>query len=126
MKKGLIENSIFVGTLPENHEVSVPQGLDFSDSGLLGSWFKLSESNIHQSSFCLQEIGAINAAGSWNMEGSGSAIISPLSSIFSASGIPLLQLNVIPGNLTVLEGENGTCSHFIGNDSVSKISVFEE
>ena len=123
--RGIIEESLVVDSPPPYQEVSIPNNLELSDSGLLGSWMNLIESDIPSTSNCLQNLGSLSAAGSWGIDDSSIGIISPLSSILSSAGLPVLQIQIGSGDLTVLEGEYGTCSHVIGDKSFSQISIFE-
>ncbi len=125
VNRGTVGESIVVDAPPENIEISIPEGLDVSESGLIGSWFDLTESDTIAKSSCLQDPGDIVAAGTWNLDGSGSAILSPLSSILSSAGLPVLQIQLDAGTLTVLEGSSVTCSHYSAEDTISQISLIE-
>ncbi len=125
VKRGVVEDSIAVDPPLQEIEVFIPENLELSEAGFLGSWFALTETTIPPSSNCLQDLGEIDAAGSWRMEGAGSTILSPLSSILSSAGLPVLQIQIDAGSLTVLESSSATCSFFSGDDSDSQILVFE-
>ena len=88
-------------------------------------WVNLSESNVPATSNCLLDPGNITSAGSWEIDGSGSGIISPLSSVLSSAGLPVLQIQIGLGVLTVLEGDSGTCSQYTAANSIAQILVFE-
>ncbi len=125
VNRGVVEESIAVEAPLQAIEVSIPANLELSEAGFLGSWFTLTESDIPTSSNCLQDPGEIDAAGAWKMEGAGSAILSPLSSVLSSAGLPVLQIQIDAGTLTVLESSSATCSFYSGDNSISRISVFE-
>ena len=126
VNRGNIGHPLVVESPSSSSEISIPNNLDFSDSGFLGSWFNLSESVVPITSNCLEDPGDLNSAGSWEIDGSGTGIISPLSSVLSSAGLPVLQIQIDLGVLTVLEGESGTCSQYIGHDSIAQILVFEK
>ena len=123
--RGISEDSYIIDVPSNYSEISVPTNLTSSDSGLLGSWVNLSESDVPIVTTCIHEPGSINTAGSWKIDGSTSGIISPLSSVLASAGLPVLQVQMRTGILTVMEGELGTCSHYIADNSTSQIFVFE-
>jgi len=126
VNRGNIGESLVVQSPSSYSEISIPNNLEFSDSGFLGSWVNLSETDVPITSNCLVNPGNINSAGSWEIDGSGSGIISPLSSVLSSAGIPVLQIQIGLGVLTVLEGDSGTCSQYIADDSIAQILMFED
>ena len=70
--------------------------------------------------------GSIGISGMvMEIDGSGSGIISPLSSVLSSAGLPVLQIQIGLGVLTVLEGDSGTCSQYTAANSIAQILVFE-
>ena len=126
VNRGNIGESLVVESPSSHLEISIPNNLEFSDSGFLGSWVNLSESDVPLTSNCLADPGEINSAGSWEIDESLPGIISPLSSILSSAGFPVLQIQLGLGVLTVLEGDSGTCSQYIADDSITQILVFED
>ena len=125
VNRGNIGDSIVVESPSSYSEISIPNNLELSESGFLGSWVNLSESNVPATSNCLLDPGNIISAGSWQIDGSGSGIISPLSSVLSSAGLPVLQIQIGLGVLTVLEGDSGTCSQYTAANSIAQILVFE-
>ncbi len=125
VNRGNIGENMVVESPSGSSEISISSNLEFSDSGLLGSWVNLTESNVPVATNCLQDPGSLNTAGSWEIEGSSSGIISPLSSVLASAGLPVLQIQINTGVLTVIEGEYGTCSHYVQDDSIAQIMVFE-
>ena len=126
VNRGNIGESLVIESPSSYSEISIPNNLELSESGFLGSWVNLSESDVPATSNCLLDPGNIISAGSWQIDGSGSGIISPLSSVLSSAGLPVLQIQIGLGVLTVLEGDSGTCSQYIADDSIAKILVFED
>ena len=126
VNRGNIGESLVIESPSSYSEISIPNNLELSESGFLGSWVNLSESDVPATSNCLLDPGNIISAGSWQIDGSGSGIISPLSSVLSSAGLPVLQIQIGLGVLTVLEGGSGTCSQYIADDSIAKILVFED
>ena len=125
VNRGNIGDSIVVESPHHFIEKSIPNNLELSESGFLGSWVNLSESDVPATSNCLLDPGNITSAGSWQIDGSGSGIISPLSSVLSSAGLPVLQIQIGLGVLTVLEGDSGTCSQYTAANSIAQILVFE-
>ncbi len=129
-----IEMSVFREPLGDSIEVDVPaQAATYvipeesgsADPGFFGSWLPLIDGDERLSSSCLQDPGSIQAAGTWVLEESSTGVLSPLSSVLASAGMPVLQIQIEPGNLIVIEGSLGTCSTFFGSESESKISIFE-
>ena len=95
-----------------NYDVATANISDTQNIGDIRNLFEIEDSTTNHSAFCLENIGNIESAQSWNISGETSSSISPMGLWLSSIGLPSSSFTPTGGIWTEIDSEDAGCGAF--------------